>query len=337
MRILVTGGAGYIGSHTVLELAKRGHDVEILDNFLNSSRIAVERICELAGRSIPLHDMDARDSTKLTALFQAKEFDAVIHFAGYKAVGESVSDPLTYYDNNVGSTVAILKAMRFAGVRKFIFSSSATVYGTPERVPLTEDSRVGVGITNPYGHTKFIGEQIIADLVASDPTFEASVLRYFNPVGAHPTGLIGEDPGQTPNNLAPLISQVAVGTRSQVTVWGSDYSTPDGTGVRDYIHVLDLAEGHAAALDRSRRGLHVYNLGTGKGTSVLELISAFGIAADKMIPYSLAARRPGDVAECYADPSKASRELHWTATRTVAEAAADTLKWQFINPSGYQA
>lgn len=336
MNILVTGGAGYIGSHTIVELLNAGHSVAIVDNLSNSSHESINRVEQITGQSVPLHTFDLRDKASLNELFAANQFDAVIHFAGLKAVGESVAKPLEYYQNNLGSTLTLLEAMKDHDVKRLVFSSSATVYGDPEELPLTESSRTGAGITNPYGQTKYMIEQILTDLANSDQSWQITSLRYFNPVGAHPSGLIGEDPSGIPNNLLPYVSQVAIGKREYVSVFGDDYDTPDGTGVRDYIHVVDLARGHLAALDHTKPGHNIYNLGTGKGISVLELIAAFSKAAEKDIPYQITNRRPGDVASCYADPSKAEAELNWRAERTIDQACEDSWRWQSQNPNGYK-
>lgn len=337
MNILVTGGAGYIGSHTVVELVAEGHKAVIVDNLSNSNRTAVERVEELTSGSVPFYEVDCTDKARLREVFQAHPVDAVIHFAGFKAVGESVAEPLRYYGNNLDSTLALCEVMQEFGVKKLVFSSSATVYGAPAELPLKESSSTGHGITNPYGWTKYMIEQILRDLAVADSAWQISLLRYFNPVGAHESGRIGEDPKEAPNNLLPYICQVAVGKREKLRVWGNDYDTPDGTGVRDYIHVVDLAKGHAAGLKRGGAGLETYNLGTGHGTSVLELLHAFEAASGKTIPYEIAARRPGDIATCYADASKAHRELGWKAEKTIQDACADAWRWQSQNPHGYGA
>ena len=335
MNILVTGGAGYIGTHTLIELINAGHTPVVVDNLCNSSEEAVRRVEKITKTNITFHNLDVRDSVELRTVFSHNSFDAIIHFAGLKAVGESVQKPLDYYRNNLDSTFVLLDLAREFDVKKFIFSSSATVYGTPEELPLQETSRVGVGITNPYGRTKYMLEEILRDISVADPSFEITLLRYFNPVGAHISGLIGEDPNDIPNNLLPYVSQVAVGKLERVSVFGDDYDTPDGTGVRDYIHVVDLARGHVAALDHSKPGVVAYNLATGKGTSVLELIAAFSKAAERDIPYQIVDRRPGDVAACFADPTVANRELDWFATKTIEEACQDSWRWQSQNPDGY--
>lgn len=335
MHVLVTGGAGYIGSHTVVELLGKGHDVTVVDNLSNSSAESLKRVEKITGKRTSLHVFDVCNQAKLDKLFEDNEFEAVIHFAGLKAVGESVEKPLAYYRNNIDSTLTLCDVMQAHGVNKLIFSSSATVYGGPAELPLKETSRVGIGITNPYGQTKFMIEQILRDLAVADPTWQISLLRYFNPIGAHESGLIGEDPNGLPNNLFPYIAQVAVGKLEKLRVFGDDYDTPDGTGVRDYIHVVDLARGHVAALEHLQLGVGTYNLGTGQGVSVLEAITAFEQAAGKPIPYEVVARRPGDIAACYADCAKANHELNWHTTKTLAEACADTWRWQSSNPNGF--
>ncbi|MEI6228465.1 MAG: UDP-glucose 4-epimerase GalE [Candidatus Saccharibacteria bacterium] len=336
MNILITGGAGYIGSHTIIELLAAKHSVVVVDNLSNSSPESLKRVEKITDSKIPFYKIDLRDKDALDAVFTDNKVDAVIHFAGLKAVGESVAKPIEYYDNNIGSTLALVETMQKHDVKKLVFSSSATVYGTPSELPLSEDSPVGVGITNPYGQTKFMIEQILRDLAIADSSFEITLLRYFNPFGAHPSGLIGEDPNGKPNNLLPYVSQVAVGKLESVGVYGNDYDTPDGTGVRDYIHVVDLARGHVAALDHIKPGVSTYNLGTGKGVSVLELIAAFGKAAGKTIPYEFLPRRPGDIAACYSTAEKASKELEWKAEKTIDEACADSWRWQSQNPNGYK-
>jgi UDP-glucose 4-epimerase len=336
MHILVTGGAGYIGSHTIIELINDGHSVVVVDNLSNSSREALRRVEHITSTEILFCELDLRDSDALEQVFQSHQFDAAIHFAGLKSVGQSVAKPLEYYSNNIDSTLVLVEKMQQHGVKKLVFSSSATVYGTPEELPLKETSRVGVGITNPYGQTKFMIEQVLRDLSIADNTMEVTLLRYFNPVGAHESGLIGEDPNDIPNNLLPYVSQVAVGKLEKVSVFGDDYDTPDGTGVRDYIHVVDLAKGHVAAINHSKPGVETYNLGTGTGISVLELITAFSKAAGKDIPYQIVGRRAGDVASCYADSTKANTELSWQAEKTIEEACEDSWRWQSQNPSGYR-
>ena len=333
--ILVTGGAGYIGSHTLIELINNNFDVVVVDNLVNSSRESLRRVKQITGHEIPFIEADVRDQSALDDIFTTYSIDSVIHFAGLKAVGESVAKPLEYYDNNLVSTLALLEAMREHNVKQLVFSSSATVYGSPSELPLRETSTVGVGLTNPYGKTKYMIEQIIQDYCAADPTFEATILRYFNPIGAHQSGQIGEDPNGIPNNLLPYVAQVAVGKLQSVGVFGDDYDTPDGTGVRDYIHVVDLARGHVAALQHMKAGANVYNLGTGSGTSVLEIIKAFSKACGRDLPYEIKPRRAGDIAACYADCSKAERELGWRAELSVEQACADSWRWQSQNPNGF--
>ncbi len=336
MDILLCGGAGYIGGHTAIELASRGHGVVIADNLCNSSTLALVRLGEIAGASFDFHDVDVLDAAGLDAVFASRRFDVVMHFAALKAVGESCERPLDYFENNISGTISLLQAMKRAGVRHMVFSSSATVYGDPEHVPVTEESRLQV--TNPYGRTKLVVEQLIEDLCRHDPLFRAANLRYFNPVGAHASGLIGEDPTGAPNNLMPFICQVAVGRREHLQVFGDDYPTIDGTGVRDYIHVVDLARAHADAMDyliREDRSLTV-NLGTGRGVSVLELLRAFDRAAGRAIPYRIVPRRPGDVAEVYADPAMAVQLLGWKAERDVDAMCRDAWRWQSMNPKGYE-
>lgn len=337
MRILLCGGAGYIGGHTCVELTARGHEVVVADNLVNSSALALQRLQQVIGAPLPFHRVDMRDSAGLDALFSAQRFDAVMHFAALKSVGESCERPLDYFDNNISGTINLLKAMRRAGVRRMVFSSSATVYGDPEHVPVAEDARLQV--TNPYGRTKLVMEHLIEDLCRHDPGFRAANLRYFNPVGAHPSGLIGEDPAGVPNNLMPYICQVAVGKREHLQVFGGDYPTVDGTGVRDYIHVLDLARAHADALDYlvgQDQSLTV-NLGTGHGVSVLQLLQAFERASGREVPYRIVNRRPGDVAEVYADSSMAQRLLGWKAELDVDAMCRDAWRWQSMNPDGYAA
>lgn len=337
MRVLLTGGAGYIGSHTALVLLERGHEVTVLDDFSNSSPEAVRRVEELTGRAVRVIDADLADRVAAEAAFAGLEVDAVVHFAGLKAVGESVAQPTRYYRVNIDSTLNLLDIMRERGVTRLVFSSSATVYGDPQYVPQDEAHPAGVGLTNPYGWSKAMIEQIIRDTQASWPELEAVLLRYFNPVGAHPSGRIGEDPSGIPNNLMPFIAQVAVGKREKLSVFGDAYPTPDGTGVRDYIHVMDLAEGHAAALERMAPGVATYNLGSGTGSSVLDVVRAFGEAAGREIPYEVVPGREGDVAETVADPAKANSELDWRTTRSLADACRDSWAWQSANPDGYSA
>ena len=336
MHILVTGGAGYIGSHTCVELLAAGHEVTIVDNLSNSSELAVARVGTIAGRTPVLIRADLRDGPALGRIFSGNRFDAVIHFAGLKAVGESVHKPVEYYDNNIGGTLQLLDAMSAAGVRRIVFSSSATVYGDPASVPIHEDFPLSA--TNPYGRSKLFIEEILQDQHRAHPQWDIVLLRYFNPVGAHPSGLIGEDPAGIPNNLLPYVSQVAVGKLDCLSIWGNDYPTPDGTGVRDYIHVVDLALGHLAALERplAGGGVRIFNLGTGRGYSVLEMVHAFGEACGREIPYRIAPRRAGDVAICYADASLAAQELGWRATRGIGEMCTDAWRWQSGNPRGYR-
>jgi len=333
--LLVTGGAGYIGSHACVELLQAGHEVVVVDNLCNSSRAVIGRIERISGREVAFHECDVRDAAALRAVFREYAIDAVLHFAGLKAVGESVARPLDYYDNNVGGTLALCAAMTEAGVRRLVFSSSATVYGDPDAVPVREDHPLRP--TNPYGRSKAMIESILQDLFRSDPAWRVALLRYFNPVGAHESGLIGEDPDGVPNNLMPFIAQVAVGRREALNVYGNDYATPDGTGVRDYIHVVDLARGHLAALEKLEAAAEVLtvNLGTGRGYSVLEMVEAFRQASGRDIPYRVVDRRPGDIAACYADPSLAARLLGWRAERGIDEMCRDTWRWQSMNPDGY--
>ena len=332
---LVTGGAGYIGSHTLIELINNNFEVVVIDNLANSSHESLRRVEQITGHEIPFIEADVRDQSALDDIFTTYDIDSVIHFAGLKAVGESVAKPLEYYDNNLVSTMTLLEAMREHNVKQLVFSSSATVYGSPSELPLRETSTVGVGLTNPYGKTKYMIEQIIQDYCAADPAFEATILRYFNPIGAHKSGQIGEDPNGIPNNLLPYVAQVAVGKLQSVGVFGDDYDTPDGTGVRDYIHVVDLARGHVAALQHMKAGANVYNLGTGSGTSVLEIIKAFSKACGRDLPYEIKPRRAGDIAACYADCSKAERELGWRAELSIEQACADSWRWQSQNPNGF--
>lgn len=332
---LVTGGAGYIGSHTLIELINNNFEVVVIDNLANSSRESLRRVEQITGHEIPFIEADVRNQSALDDIFTTYSIDSVIHFAGLKAVGESVAKPLEYYDNNLVSTMALLEAMREHNVKQLVFSSSATVYGNPSELPLRETSTVGVGLTNPYGKTKYMIEQIIQDYCTADPAFEATILRYFNPIGTHESGQIGEDPNGIPNNLLPYVAQVAVGKLQSVGVFGNDYDTPDGTGVRDYIHVVDLARGHVAALQHIKAGANVYNLGTGNGTSVLEIIKAFSKACGRYLPYEIKPRRAGDIAACYADCSKAERELGWRAELSIEQACADSWRWQSQNPNGF--
>ena len=334
--ILVTGGAGYIGSHTCVRLLESGYKVVVLDNFSNSSAEAVRRVEDIARRKVTLIEGDINDATLLDELFQAHPIDAVIHFAGLKAVGESVAQPLRYYRNNVSGTVVLCEAMQRAGVKDMVFSSSATVYGDPATVPIREDFPTSA--TNPYGRSKLMIEELLGDLHVSDASWNIALLRYFNPVGAHASGRIGEDPADIPNNLMPYIAQVAVGRREHLSVFGSDYPTPDGTGVRDYIHVMDLAEGHVKALEwlDRREGIKAFNLGTGKGYSVLDMLRAFERACGHTLPYVLTDRRPGDVACCYADPTLAAEELGWRAELGLEAMCLDAWRWQSSNPEGYR-
>jgi UDP-glucose 4-epimerase len=333
--ILVTGGAGYIGSHTLIELLAADYEVLVVDSLVNSSRESIKRVEKITGKQVPLIVADLRDEQAMRLLFGKRPFDAVIHFAALKAVGESVAKPLEYYDNNIGGTFTLLQSMNEAGVKRIVFSSSATVYGDPEVVPLVEGARTGP--TNPYGHTKLMIEQILNDMAAADPEWAVANLRYFNPVGAHISGTIGEDPKGTPNNLMPYIAQVAVGRREQLAVHGGDWPTPDGTGVRDYIHVVDLAKGHVAALQKliSGPGAFTVNLGTGKGTSVVEMVKAFEAASGKSVPYTVGPRRSGDIAECYADPALAKQLLGWHAELSVERMCEDGWRWQTTNPNGF--
>ena len=334
-KILITGGAGYIGSHTAVELMNAGHQVVIVDNLCNSSIKVLDRIQNLAGTNFTFIQVDVRNASALDQIFQEHAIDGVIHFAGLKAVGESVAQPLRYFDNNVGSTLALLQAMDRANVRRIVFSSSATVYGDPEQVPITENSKLQV--TNPYGRTKLMCEDILRDLETSDPSWHTAILRYFNPVGAHISGTIGEHPNGIPNNLMPFITQVAVGKREFLSVFGNDYPTPDGTGVRDYIHVVDLAQGHLAALNylKNKQQSITVNLGTGKGVSVKELADTFAEITGVPVPYKFVDRRPGDVAACYADTTLAEQELGWRAKLDVARMCQDAWRWQSQNPNGY--
>lgn len=337
MRVLVCGGAGYIGSHACLALHGRGHQVEIADSFVNSSPVALERMATLAGHAFALHEVDLRDRAALCALLAQGGYEAVVHFAALKAVGESCERPLDYFENNIGGTIHLLQAMRAAGVPRLVFSSSATVYGDPEQVPVGEGAPVGA--TNPYGRSKLVMEQLIGDVCAADPVFRAVNLRYFNPVGAHPSGQIGEDPRGVPNNLMPYIAQVAVGRRDCLNVFGGDWPTHDGTGVRDYIHIMDLARAHADALDYlgSGGGNATVNLGTGRGLSVLELVHAFERASGRPVPHRIVPRRAGDVAEVYADPTLAARLFGWRAELDVDAMCRDAWRWQSQNPNGFDA
>lgn len=336
MQILVTGGAGYIGTHTCVELLNAGYDIVVVDNLLNSKLEALERVRELTGRDFLFYQSDLLDQDAIEGIFSENQIEAVIHFAGLKAVGESVARPLWYYHNNITGTIRLCEAMKKHGVKKLVFSSSATVYGSPESVPISENFPLGA--TNPYGRTKQMIEGILSDLHVSDPDWSVALLRYFNPIGAHESGRIGEDPNGIPNNLLPYVSHVAVGKLGELKVFGNDYSTGDGTGVRDYIHVVDLAIGHLKALDKvlTRAGVEAYNLGTGKGYSVLEIVAAFERASGRAIPYRITERRPGDIGVCYADPKKAREELGWMATRGIDQMCEDAWHWQLNNPNGYE-
>ena len=336
MAILVTGGAGYIGSHTCIELIKAGYEVVVVDNLYNSSKESLKRVEAIVGQEIKFYEADIRDAAAMKNVFDNEKIDAVIHFAGLKAVGESVAKPITYYDNNINGTLVLCNAMKEAGVKNIIFSSSATVYGDPAFIPITEECPKGQ-CTNPYGWTKSMLEQILTDIHTSDPEWNVVLLRYFNPVGAHESGTIGEDPKGIPNNLMPYITQVAVGKRECLGVFGNDYDTHDGTGVRDYIHVVDLADGHVKALKKieEKAGVCVYNLGTGNGYSVLDMVKAFSKACGHEIKYEIKDRRPGDIATCYADPAKAKAELGWEAKRGLDEMCEDSWRWQSNNPNGY--
>lgn len=331
MAILLPGGAGYIGSHTAVELLNSGKEIVIIDNFSNSKAEVLEKIKKITGKDFKFYEMDYRDKEKLEKVFTENNIEAVLNFAGYKAVGESVQKPIEYYDNNINGALALLEVMKKHNVKKFIFSSSATVYGDPEVIPITEECKTG-GTTNPYGTTKLFIEQILKDTYASDNTWDICILRYFNPVGAHESGLIGEEPQGIPNNLMPYVVRVATGILPQLSVFGNDYNTPDGTGVRDYIHVVDLAKGHVLALnklEKENKGLFIYNLGTGTGYSVLDMVKAFEKATGKEVPYKIAPRRSGDIATCYANPKKAKEELGWEATKTLEDMCRDS--WNYIN------
>lgn len=335
MKVLLTGGAGYIGSHTAVECLAAGHEVVVFDNLSNSSTKSLDRVAQIAGRPVEFVQGDIRDCTALRALFARYAIDAVVHFAGLKAVGESVEKPMLYYDNNIAGSIVLFEEMAAAGVKSVVFSSSATVYGDPARVPITEDFPLSA--TNPYGRSKLFIEEMLRDIARADAGWNIALLRYFNPVGAHESGLIGEDPRGIPNNLMPYVAQVAVGRRPYLNVFGGDYPTPDGTGVRDYIHVVDLARGHVAALEKLPQldGVGTWNLGTGRGVSVLDMVRAFEAASGKPVPYEIVARRAGDVAQCWADPSRAARELGWRAAYGLARMCEDAWRWQQGNPDGY--
>ncbi|MDK1289714.1 UDP-glucose 4-epimerase GalE [Pseudoalteromonas umbrosa] len=338
MVVLVTGGAGYIGSHTVVELLNQGDDVIVVDNLSNSSKVALSRVKEIAGKDVTFYEGDVLDRDFLDSVFSKHDIDQVIHFAGLKSVGESVQKPIEYYQTNVQGTLNLLDAMKDANVFKLVFSSSATVYGDPDSLPIREDFPVG-GTTNPYGTSKLIAEMVLQDVAKSDDRWAFVILRYFNPVGAHHTGLIGEDPNGIPNNLLPYITQVAVGKLEKLGVFGNDYDTHDGTGVRDYIHVVDLAIGHLKSLQKisTENGVHIYNLGTGNGYSVLDMVKAFESASNKTIPYDIKPRRSGDISACYAAPEKAKQELGWVAERGLNSMMEDSWKWQKNNPRGYSS
>ncbi len=330
MKILLPGGAGYIGSHTAVELLNAGKEIVIIDNFSNSKKEVLDKIRKITGKDFKFYEMDYLDKAKLDKVFEENEIDAVLNFAGYKAVGESIQKPIEYYKNNISGCLELLETMKKHGVKKFIFSSSATVYGDPETIPITEECKTG-GTTNPYGTSKLFIEQILKDLYKSDNTWDICILRYFNPVGAHESGLIGEEPQGIPNNLMPYVARVAAGKLKELSVFGNDYDTKDGTGVRDYIHVVDLAKGHVAALeklDKENKGLFIYNLGTGKGYSVLDMVKGFEKATGKKVPYKIAPRRAGDIATCYADPKKAKEELGWEAEKDINDMCKDS--WEYI-------
>ncbi len=335
MNVLLTGGAGYIGSHTAVECLAAGHEVVVFDNLSNSSVISLDRVAQITGKPVTFVQGDIRDRAALRQLFDDFDIDTVVHFAGLKAVGESVEKPLLYYDNNIAGSITLFEEMAAAGVKSVVFSSSATVYGDPATVPITEDFPLSA--TNPYGRSKLVIEEMLRDIAHADAGWHVALLRYFNPVGAHVSGLIGEDPRGIPNNLMPYVAQVAVGRRPHLNVFGGDYPTPDGTGVRDYIHVVDLARGHVAALDKLHGldGVQTWNLGTGCGVSVLDMVRAFEAASGQPVPYEVVARRPGDVAQCWADPARAARDLGWRAEYDLPRMCADTWRWQQQNPQGY--
>lgn len=335
MAILVTGGAGYIGSHTCIELIEAGYDIVVVDNLCNSCEVSIKRVEEITGRKLTFYPVDIADEKSLNQIFEKESIDSVIHFAGLKAVGESVEKPLAYYHNNLTGTLVLLEVMKAHNVKNIVFSSSATVYGNPKTVPIKED--FSLSVTNPYGRTKLMIEEILQDLYVADSEWNIILLRYFNPIGAHKSGLIGEDPKGIPNNLIPYIAQVAVGKLEALGVFGDDYDTPDGTGVRDYIHVMDLAHGHVKAIKKleDKAGVSIYNLGTGKGYSVLDVLHAFEKACGKQLPYVIKPRRAGDIPTCYADSTKAKEELGWEATRGIEEMCEDSWRWQSNNPNGY--
>ncbi len=334
-RILVTGGAGYIGSHTCVELIKKGYEVVVVDNYVNSSEESIKRVEKITGKEVKIYNADVRNKSALDKIFTEQKIDWVIHFAGLKAVGESCAKPIEYYDNNLNGTLTLLQSMREHGCKKIVFSSSATVYGDPEELPLTEASKTG-GTTNPYGTSKYFQEIMLSDVYKSDKEWTVVLLRYFNPVGAHESGLIGEDPKGIPNNLTPYIAKVAIGELKEIGVFGNDYPTPDGTGVRDYIHVTDLAKGHVAAIEKiEKSGIYTYNLGTGKGYSVLDVIKAFEKACGRKLAYVIKPRRAGDIAACYADAGKAKRELGWEAQLGIDDMCQSLWNWQSKNPGGY--
>ena len=337
MSILVTGGAGFIGSHTCVELLEAGYEVVVVDNLYNASRKSMDRVEQITGKKPTFYEADILDREALNQIFEKEEIDSVIHFAGLKAVGESVAKPIEYYYNNIAGTLVLCDVMRKHNVKNIVFSSSATVYGDPAFIPITEECPKGK-ITNPYGQTKGMLEQVLEDIHVSDPQWNVILLRYFNPIGAHKSGLIGEDPKGIPNNLVPYVAQVAIGKLECLGVFGDDYDTPDGTGVRDYIHVVDLAKGHVAAIKKleEKKGVLIYNLGTGKGYSVLDVVHAFEKACKKEITYAVKPRRPGDIAACYADPAKAKAELGWEAENGIEEMCADSWRWQSMNPNGYE-
>jgi UDP-glucose 4-epimerase len=327
MKILLTGGTGYIGSHTAVELISRGHEVEILDNLVNSKITALDNIEKISNVKPKFYFVDLLDKENLDKTFKKNHFDLVIHFAGLKSVSESIEQPLRYYENNIGGTINLLEVMKKYNCKRLVFSSSATVYGNQDGVKLTEDSQTGIGITNPYGETKFMIEQILQDLAVADPDFRITILRYFNPVGSHESGLLGEDPNDIPNNLMPYIMKVSTGELAKLSVYGDDYNTPDGTAMRDFIHVVDLARGHVAAIDHQKNGVQIYNLGTGKATSVMEMVKAFEKAAGKPLPFKIAGRRPGDLAVVFAGAEKAEKELGWKAELTIEDAMRDTINY----------